>query len=248
MVSAKLELIIIVLTGKISLSQNGQLIGLYKSGENYLKIISDSTMEFKTSYGCCLPIDIYGVGTYKKTDDKIYVNTIYADNEMNSNYDVIKDLNTNDRIELQILNFSTPVPYFNIALKLKDSKKITNGTYSDENGFASIENIQKNQIDNLIVRFSLIGYDTYEIPLNEIIGKYIEVTIKPYEIIENETVIFTIAYADNLTKITGPLFVKTKESRKFNRTVRLRMMLTNWPWNWKFEDNHQPEPTVFIKQ
>jgi len=239
---------IIVLTAKISFSQNGQFIGLFKSGENYLKIISDSTLEFKTTYGCCLLIDIYGFGTYKITDDIIHVNTIYADNEMNSYYNVINDLNTNDRIELQINNFLTPIPYFNIALKETDSKKITNGTCSDENGVASIENIQKNQIDNLIVQISLIGYDTYEIPLTEIIGKSIEVTIKPHEIIENETVIFRITSADNMTKITGPIFPKTRESRKFNRKVKTRMIFTKWPWNWKFKDTHKPEPTEFIKQ
>jgi len=243
-----IAIIILFLTAKIGFSQSGQLIGIYNSGSNYLNILSDSTLEFKTTYGCCLLIDIYGFGNYRIVDDIIQVNTIQSENDLHSYYQVINDLNAHDRLDILIEDSSIPIAYCNVVVKEKESKKIIQGTSSDESGLANFENLQINQIDKIIVQISLIGYDTYEIPLAEIIGKSVKVILSPYKVIKNKTVIFNIISDNGSTTIIGPIFPKTKEGRRFERKVKIRMIFSRWPWKWNFKNTHEAKPTEFVKQ
>jgi hypothetical protein len=56
--------IVLSLTFNLVVGQERNLIGRYLSSDNYV-IISDSSLEFMTSYGCCILTDLYGYGKYE---------------------------------------------------------------------------------------------------------------------------------------------------------------------------------------
>src|SRR5947207_2599860 len=69
-----------------------RLSGIYKNDKNYVNFSSDSTVEFKTEYGCCLTSVIYGRGTYKVINDKIVINTTNTLSEFKTNISSSKNL------------------------------------------------------------------------------------------------------------------------------------------------------------
>ena len=248
-----LFLLFYLLIPKFFLAQNNQLIGIYTAhnnvNNNYIKIISDSILEFKSFIGSCLLVPIYGYGKYKVLSNKIIVKTVRVDNEMNSCYDIIKNLDDKNKTEILVYDLNDPIPYCHISLKEGNKEKVILETNTDNNGFLTIDNLDKFPIDNSIVEIGLLGYDTYEIPLKEIKGKRIRVEIKPYEILENRTVVFNIDTTENHLKIIGPIFPETKESKKAKRKLRIKIMLTTWPWKWRFRNfSHEPKTFEFIKQ
>lgn len=64
-----------------AVSQSDSFVGLYQAEGDYVNIISDSTLEFKAAYGCCLLQSIKGFGNYKIVNNELYVRTIHFTTE-----------------------------------------------------------------------------------------------------------------------------------------------------------------------
>lgn len=241
----KILVILLFITAKTGFSQTNPLIGKYLSNDNYLNL-TDSIIEFKTSCGSGLLITIYGYGTYKIVDNKIQVNTFKPAEDKSSSYQVTGNLNYSNAIDITLLDSISPISYTKIAVL--ENKKVITVTDTDTNGHKILKDLTLENSNNTTIKFALLGYDTFEIPLNQVMGKSIKVFLRPYRVLKGETVLFDIVYDNGKPKIIGPIFPETKEIRKYKKKRNFRMICTSWPWNWNFKTIDESVTTEFVKQ
>lgn len=228
-------------------SQTISLPGEYTSSNGYINI-TDSILEFKTLYGCCLLSEIYGFGTYKIANNKIVVNTIWRNNENFSNYRIIKSIDSQDKIELIINNFEAEFPFSEIIITImsENQRKEYNGYYFENKDSILIENLDFNKTENKIIQIFNCN-DKLQIPLNNALGKSIVVNMKPYRTIQNERITFNIFQESHGIKIVGPYFEKQKQDSNMSIKIKLRTIISNWPWNWNLKYKHEAQPIEFRK-
>lgn len=232
-------------------AQDLRITGRYVSNDNYVEV-SDSTIEFMTSYGCCLLINIYGQGTYKIVNDSVYVTTGKIANGHGSTYRTLEDLPSNNQVRFVIQTNGEPISVCYVSLDDNTTNKIIQGAYTETSGLASLDNIPPDHIENSVVTISKLGYDRFQIPLNEIIGKSVRVNLTDYQVVREKQIVFKVLTDNDSTKLIGPFFLLTKEEKKEIRKSRnksyRRMMVNRWPWQWRFKDTHVVVPTTFVKQ
>lgn len=267
--------VILSLTFNLAFGQNQPLTGRYIANDNYV-VITDSSLEFMTSYGCCLLLDIYGYGKYTMHHDSIYVFTGEPTLGHGSTYQTLGDLSTSDKISIKVQNKGQPVQSCYVTLDDKSTNKIIHGASTDASGLALLDSLPTDHIENRIVTVYSLGYDRFEIPLNEITGKSILVNLSDYEVLRDKQVAFKLLSDSSSTKLIGPFFPISKEQlkkqkkdfRKHRKEVskhNTKLVLTQWPWywerNWNYDNRnnrsskrgrhkqyHVPTTTVFVRQ
>ncbi len=245
------SLITLLLTANHGLTQTNTLFGKYQSGHYFINFISDSTLEFNVNSGGCLTYDLYGYGKYKIIEDKVEVRTIKSDSEFDSKYQVVKDLNDSKRVVILIEDGkSEPLAYCNVLLKNRNSDELIVGMASNEIGIAIFDNLSLSQINECFIEVTSL-WSAFEIPLSEVIGKSIKVTLSYHLVIQNERVVFNIKADSNSIETSGPEFIDRKVNRKPEFRWKTRVVFTKWPWNWNFKKAkhfHDSESTLFVRQ
>lgn len=246
-------LFFLFLTSTVVYGQKRPLTGKYISKDDYV-LVSDTTMEFKTRYGCCLPSVVYGYGKYKVQNDSVYVTTTKPSNEHCSSFTILNTLPTPSRVQLKIENNGKPVQFCDLSLKHKGSDQILNGYNADSGGLAVIDNLPADHSENIVLTIFTLGYDHLEIPLNEISGKSIVVHLLNYRVLRNEQVAFKLIGDSTSTKLVGPVIQQTKEeiqkAEKAQRKRNAQTLVRTRPWNWHFNNTntHTDIPTTFERQ
>ncbi|MCG3165830.1 MAG: hypothetical protein POELPBGB_01605 [Bacteroidia bacterium] len=242
---------ILSLTFNLALGQNQPLTGRYISNDNYV-VITDSSLEFMTGYGCCLLIDLYGFGKYQFHNDSVYVTTSKPAPGHGSTYQVLGDLPTSDQISVKVQNNGQPIQSCYVTLDDKSVNEITHGASTDASGLALLNSLPTDKSVNKIVSIYSLGYDRFEIPLNDITGKSILVDLSDYQVLRDTQVAFKLLVDSNSTKLIGPFFPLTKEKKKElkkeKRKRKGQMMVHSWPWQWRFKDTHVVTPTEYVRQ
>ena len=242
--------LIFSLNFNIAFGQGPRLIGRYIADDNFVEI-SDSTLEFMTSYGCCLTQDIYGYGKYRITNDSIYVTTGKPPSGHGSSYQILNNLPTTEKISIQVQSNGMPVHGCNVILSDKITSKLLQGTFSDISGLALIDSLPKESIETKIVSINMMGYDPIEMPLTEVSGKSILVHLADYRVVRDRQVVFRL-FSDSISlRLIGPFFQLTnqekKEEKKLKRKRNFRTLVHAWPWHWRFRDTHIAKPLEFVR-
>lgn len=198
---------------------------------DYVKIISDSTLLFEIEMATGFSVHLIGFGNYFISKDRIIVETISSEEIKHPYYLITDESKSLQEIEISITSNSKPVSFCNIELIKQKSGEVIFGTIADKNGYTFLDNLPTTGIDDLLLRFSLIGYGSYKIPLKCVVGSRLEVNLTPYKIIEDEKVIFLIQDPKTHTILEGPIFI---DKSRLCLNYYLKMMMTNWPWNWYF--------------
>ena len=242
--------VILSLTFNLAFGQNQPLTGRYISNDNYV-VITDSSLEFKTRYGCCLLVDIYGYGKYKVRKDSVYVLTTDPIGH-GSTYQTLGDLPNPDQIVVKVMDKQQPLDGGTVTLVDKSIGKILQGAYSDTSGLASLGSLSKDSIENKVISVSAFGYDRFTIPLDKVIGKSILVNLSDYQVFRDRQVVFKFVSDSSSTKLIGPFFPLTKEQtkqlKKDKRKRNAQTLVHALPWQWRFKDTHVVTPTEYVRQ
>jgi hypothetical protein len=227
--------------------QESDFHGVYWSDStHYVRIGPEDSVEFFSLYGCCLLSDIYGVGNFEIEDSTIKVTTISPKSSMISNHKLIRKLNRNDMVEFRVWNDYGPVQYFDFELLNSDSGELIRSVNTDEDGVAQLDQLDTSRGHNIIVRFSALGTDSYSIQLDEIAGYFVEVDLKAYRVIQNQTVDFRIIFRNDSLWLSGPN-ISDSENSNIKGSAKSRMTSTRWPWKRKSNHNHEAIPRLFKK-
>jgi hypothetical protein len=222
------------------------LTGKYVSGKNYV-IVSDSTLEFKSNYGCCLLVDFYGYGKYKLRGDTIFLTTEKPIDEHLSSYKILNNLPNPIQASLKVECNKKPIPFCNILVKDKYSNKIKFSGYTDSIGFVQLDNFE----NSILIIYSL-GYDRLEIPLNEIIGKSTLINLLDYEVLSNKEVVFKLLRDNISIELSGPFLLHTKDqikdAKKAQRKRNTQSLVINNNWYINNKDTHTTRPTTFMRE
>lgn len=245
--------ILFALTLRVGFSQQKSIAGKYGSNDNYI-ILTDSTIKFKTQWGCGFRTTLYGYGSYKLQNNIIYYNPDEKENTLKPNYTIIQSRDSSSITRIKIKDNNEQIPYCTVYLREKRSDKLVNTFLADSNGIVVIENINGKHSEEIMVKPLLLGYGKVEIPLNEILGKSIVLDLSNAHdhYTADRTATFTIEEQGDSIQIIGPIFGQThdlsKEEKKRKRKIITGTMVREWPWNWHFKDDHTPVPTIFVKQ
>lgn len=246
-------LTLLFLTFNIAYGQNMLLSGKYVSDNNYV-LVTDTTIEFKTSYGCCLLVDLYGYGKYKIQNDSILLTTEKPLNEHCSSFKILNNLPNASQVHIKVESSRQPVQFCNLYLKDKLSDRISYSYSTDSIGIAQLDNLPAEHYENILLSIYTIGYDRIEIPLNEIMGKSILINLLDYEVLRDKQVAFKLLHDTASTKLVGPFLLQTKDqlkkAEKAQRKRNAQSLVRTWPWNWhiKNTDSHTATPTTFVRQ
>jgi len=242
--------IIFSLTFNLVNGQERNLTGRYLSSDNYV-VISDSSLEFMTSYGCCILTDLYGFGKYEILEDTIYVSTEKPISSNCSKFKTLNNLSAANEISVKVENNGKPVKFCSLTINDNFKKKFIYGVSTDTSGFAKLKLEPNDHYENETLTIFILGYDKFQIPVSEIIGKSIEVNLVNYMVINDRKVAFKIQKDNYSTKLVGPFFPPTDEEKlELKKTMRKRkrqMMIHSWPWNWRYKDTHEIIPTTYVK-
>jgi hypothetical protein len=242
--------IILSLTFNLVIGQERDLTGRYLSSDNYV-IISDSSLEFRTSYGCCVLTDLYGFGKYEILKDTIYVSTEKPSSSNCSKFKILNNLSSSNEISVKVENNGKPIEFCTVTIDDNVKKKIIYGVYTDTSGFVNLKLKPNDHFENKTLTIIILGYDKFQIPVSEIIGKSIEVNLVNYLVLIDRKVAFKIQKDNYSTKLLGPFFPATDEEKlEMKKTMRKRkrqMRTHSWPWNWQYRDTHKIIPTTYVK-
>jgi hypothetical protein len=233
-------LTILLLTFNIAHGQSSLLTGKYVSGDNYV-LVSDSTLEFKSSYGCCLLVDFYGYGKYRLRGDTIFLTTEKPLNEHLSTFKILNDLPNPFQANLKVECNRRPIQFCNISIKDKYSNRIKFSGFTDSNGVVKIDNFE-----NSILTISFLGYDRLEIPLKDIIGKSILINLLDYEVLSNKEVVFILLRDITSVRLSGPFLLQTKDKVKETKKAQRKRRFRNGNWPILDSDTHTTIHTTFV--
>ena len=205
----KILLSILIFIPYFIFSQNYNLSGEFKNGNNYIKIFPDSTLEFLTSNNNCLSVLVKGYGKYSLKDSIINIYTRDTVLSGNSKYSIIGNCDSLNKIEFEVHDDKMNViPY--VSIVANNGKKIKGGN-ADKGGKYKITLNSNYEF----VAISYIGYDYgYKIPVKNILGKKIDITLMPYQIIRMKHIEFHIRRTADETLIVGPYFFKEKSKKR----------------------------------
>ena len=242
--------IILSLTFNLVIGQESNLTGRYISSDNYV-IISDSSLEFRTSYGCCVLTDLYGFGKYEILKDTIYVSTEKPRSSNCSKFKILNNLSSTNEISVKVENNGKPIKFCTVTIEDNIKKKIIYGVSTDTSGYVNLKLKPNDHYENETLTIFILGYDKFQIPVSEIIGKSIEVNLVNYLVLKDRKVAFKIQKDNFTTKLLGPFFPPTdKEKLELKKTMRKgkrQIMTHSWPWNWRYQDTHEIIPTTYVE-
>lgn len=221
--------ILLILNLENCFCQNQSLIGNYKSFDSYIHIISNDSLEFMSTIVGGFITTIFGCGRYVVENDKILLKAVRP-NTTNFSSFLIKDSIESRRIEILILDNSNPIMGCNAIIGYKNKRKVLLGNVADKNGKLIFDNLAAVSVEKAFLKLSLIGYDSFEIPLKDVIGKSIEVNLSPFIILDNKNISFQIVQSDMDYQIIGPYFEKV------------------WTKKWNNKGNKTSEAKIFKKQ
>lgn len=208
--------VILSLTFNLAFGQIQPLTGKFVSRDSYV-VITDSSLEFKIANDGGLITYMYGYGAYNIQNDTVYVTTSTPPQGHNSYFQITADLPSADKITVRVYDKSDVMPFYNFVLVDKKSNEIIQGATADKTGRASLDTLPTTNTQDFIIHITSLGYDDFDIPLNEIIGKSVSVYLQPYKIIENKTAKFKWVSDNNSVKLTGPFFTPTKKPKQKRR-------------------------------
>lgn len=243
----------------VNLSKAQSISGKYIAKEGCVNI-NDSVFEFNAYWGCCFINKRYIHGNYNLIDSLIFVDA-KSKPEIESFYKIIKNLLDTNSLEIKIIdnNSKESISYANVVLKdkLKNVEIISYSTNTE--GYVKINNLMKCRLKNYCISLNYFGYSSILIPLDDIIGKSIEINLRDIIVVKDEIVKFKIKKnKENQLVISGPYFKKAKPYKPRIVCSSFRSTFGNYmyfyydkfkPSRWfkKRIDLHQPIIIEFVK-
>jgi len=229
-------------------SQNSELIGTFRADStHYVEVYSNDSIEFFSEYGCCLLTEVYGIGTYEIRDSILRITTTTPNTTMISNHQIVRQLDSADRIQVTVLDSGEPVKFCDVVIMDKLTQDIVMGASTNDIGFVEFTATDIDLSENLTLEFSSSDMDFYSIKFNEVVGRSIKVDLMPFRVIHDEKVEFIIRKENDLIQLIGPIFPDSEDETMSGKD-KLRMVFTNWPWNWNFNYTHAAIPRQFEKK
>lgn len=234
-------------TVSLGFSQKSDLIGTFwDDSTHYVEVSEKDTIEFFSEYGCCLVTETYGIGTYEVQDSILRVTPTTPRTSLRSNYQIENNLYQPDNIQITVMDSGEPVKFCNVVIKDKLTQQVLTGASTSEIGWIEIKATDIKHNENLTIEFSCLGMDSYSIEFADVIGKSINVDLKPYRVIHDEIVEFKIRKEFDSIRLIGPIFPDSEDGTMSGKD-KFRMVFTNWPWNWNFSYTHAAIPRQFEK-
>ncbi|MGB6037594.1 MAG: hypothetical protein WBG42_15070, partial [Cryomorphaceae bacterium] len=219
-------------------SQDSELIGTFwADSTHYVKISSNDTIEFFSEYGCCLLTEVYGIGTYEIRDSTLTITTAAPKSTMSSNYQIIRQLDQLDKIQLAVKDSGEPVKFCNVLIKNKLTQEIVMGASTTEMGFVEFTTTDIDLSESLIIEFSSLGLDSFSMNLLDVVGRSVMVDLKPFRVVRDRIVEFKIRREFDSIQFIGPIFPDSEDETMSGKD-KMRMVFKNWPWNWNFSYTH----------
>lgn len=145
------------------------------------------------------------------------------------------------------MDLGEPVKFCNVVIQDKLTQEVLMSASTSDNGFIELTTSKIDINENVNIKFSSLGMDSYSINLFDVIGRSIMVDLKPFQVIRDEIVEFKIRNEMDSIRLSGPIFPDSEDETMSGKD-KLRMVFTNWPWNWNFSYTHAAIPRQFVKK
>ena len=150
---------------------------------------------------------IYGYGKIERKHKKIILRTVRPKSVLFSHYNILDSINSKN-IVIKVIDDGYPIPYCNAILVNNANGKFIQGTISDKMGKISFDDLEFLNSEKVDLILSLVGYDSYSIPLKEIQGRSISIVLSPFTILDNKIIKFKIIHIDGEESYKGPYLHK----------------------------------------
>jgi hypothetical protein len=192
-----------------------RLSGIYKNKESYVQFLSDSTVEFKTLYGCCLLTDIFGTGYYSVQNDRLVILTKNAPLVFKARIFTSQNLNNPNAFKMVFIDSEGNEQDYIVPVlrNLKDSK------FAQKIDVDTIQNVAPNIIHKTrqyYIDIHLIGMDRLKLPLDSVLGKSVVISLSHISAIEDCKVEFDIKDSSSIPYLLGP-FLEDDRQRIANK-------------------------------
>lgn len=221
-------------------------VGVFWSDStHFVKIHNDRDAEFFAEVGCCLPFDLYGRGEYIVSDSMLTIQTFKPDTPYNSTSEVIEVFQESMDVQVVVKSDGITVKHCMVFIRDIRTNEIKHGETASETGLATLDSLAVDSIQHVELIVASLDHDEFAIPMEQVIGKSIEVDLKPYLISRNEQIQFRIRTTGEQIVLLGPHI--PHQDHALRARDRIKIMATRWPWNWQFQQNESDCISVFSR-
>ncbi|MGC4058573.1 MAG: hypothetical protein QM743_10715 [Chitinophagaceae bacterium] len=192
----------------------------YVYKDSYISI-SDSTLEFYHSWGC-LTVNYFGRGRYYVYKDTIFMCTDIDVPDKRTTYRIEESLTQDDQVHFHFREYPSFIYSFCVSLENEQKKSMRWTCAKARADYVTLDSLPIVGSGHYTVKIK-DNNDDLLIPLEEIRGKSILISMAGMHLLRGEDLFFVLS--DNGSVITGPYYVPVRPDKSMRRRARWRKIL-----------------------